>query len=112
MVNEELEVAIEKLTTGETHTLNRGLVDYVEELRNKKAAIIEEKGRRLAQKLGTKWYNEGEKSTRYFLRLLNRSTPDDFKSIEDVHGNKLTEEKLIEDEIVRFYKDLYKDNAN
>ena len=112
MVNEELEEAIEKLTTGETHTLNRGLVDYVEEPRNKKAAIIEEKGRRLAQKLGTKWYNEGEKSTRYFLRLLNRSTPDDFKSIEDVHGNKLTEEKLIEDEIVRFYKDLYEDNAN
>ena len=108
-INEELELAITKLGSGSL-TGNRmtSLIDYVEELRNKKEALINEKGERLAEKLGTKWYNEGKKSTKYFLRLLNRATPDDFKSVTTENG-EVTDPDMIETEIVKFYKKLYED---
>ena len=106
-INEELELAIAKLSIGEL-TGNRmlSLIDYVEQLRTKKEVLINVKGERLAERLGTKWYNEGEKSTRYFLRLLNRATPDDFKSVAGPNGD-VTDPTLIENEIVNFYKTLY-----
>ena len=103
-VNEELEVAIEKLANGH---VDGGLLDYVEELRAKKSRLIEEKGKRLAEKLGTKWYNEGEKSSRYFMRLLKRSMPDDFEKIENENGDIVNEPQQIEAEIVKFYKTRY-----
>ena len=68
--------------------------------------LIEKKGERLADKLGSKWYGEGEKSTRYFLRLLNRGQPDDFKLIETDCGEVMVDDKSIEGEIVRFYRQL------
>ena len=85
------------------------LIELVEELRAKKNELIEEKGRRLAEKLGTKWYNEGEKSTKYFMRLLNRANPDDFKGIEGVNGEIITDPDGIKIEISSFYRKLYQD---
>jgi hypothetical protein len=70
---------------------------------------MEEKGKRLADKLSTKWYNEGEKSTRYFLRLLNRTIPDDFTVLADSDGNETENPEEIEKKIVDFYKKLYED---
>ena len=109
-LNEDLETAIDKLSTGLTNN-TASLIDYVEELRSRKAALVEEKGERLAEKLGTKWYNEGEKSTKYFLRLLNRASPDDFVSVEKSNGEKATSQEEIESEIVNFYKLLYEENT-
>ena len=106
-VNEELEIAIEALARGSCPTGREGsLIEHVESLRRRKELLIEEKGERLAEKLGTKWYNEGEKSTKYFLRLLQRNMPDDFTVIAGVDGD-IAEPELIEREIVRFYKSLY-----
>ena len=79
----------------------------MEELRTQKEIFVENKGKRLAEKLGTKWYNEGEKSTRYFLRILNRSSPDNFKELVDNAGNSVTAEAEISKLIVDFYKNLY-----
>ena len=106
-INEELEAAIEQLGKGCLRGGQLELLDYVETLRTRKSILIEEKGKRLAEKLGTKWYNEGEKSNRYFLRLLNRATPDDFESVRDSDGNIVTGKEGIENEIVTFYKTLY-----
>ena len=77
------------------YNAGEGLIQLVEELRIKKSRIIEEKGKgkRLAKKLSTKWYNEGEKPTKYFLRLPNRPSPDNFKSIESSRGEELTARK-------------------
>ena len=106
-LDEELEAVINRISKGTGPTDRTGdLIDYAETLRAKKALLINEKGARLAEKLGTKWYNEGEKSTRYFLRLLNRSLPDDFKTIIGSNG-ELVEPDEIEKEIVSFYKNLY-----
>ena len=85
------------------------LIEQVEELRARKAVLIERKGERLAEKLGTKWYNEGEKSTKYFLRLLKRPNPDDFVEIEGENGEKIKDPDGIKNEIESFYKKLYQD---
>jgi len=70
---------------------------------------LKKKGERLAEKLGTKWYNEGEKSTRYFLNLLKRKSPDNFQILENSSGAEISSQDLIEQEIVNFYKSLYED---
>ena len=107
-VNEELELSISKLEKGCKNLRERAtLIDYVEELRARKEALIEVKGKRLAEKLGSKWYNEGEKSTKYFLRLLQRHTPDKFGELVNSRNETLASNEEIENEIVNFYKTLY-----
>jgi len=51
----------------------------------------------------------GEKSTRYFLRLLNRTNPENFKLIKNSDGETLVDPTEVEREIVRYYKSLYED---
>ena len=110
-LNEELDIAIDKLARGDAVRPNL-LIEHIEELRARKSVLIEEKGARLAVKLGTKWYNEGEKSSRYFMRLLNRSCPDKFEAIIKEDGTLITDESLIESEIVNFYKKLYEEKKD
>ena len=109
-VNEELNLAVKSLASsvGDYREKER-LIEYVEELRGQKAGLIEAKGERLAERLGTRWYNEGEKSNKYFLRLLRRSVPDSFNVLEDREGNIIVDENEIEKQIVSFYRDLYED---
>ena len=107
-LNVELDLAVKTLESTELNAARRiDLIDYVEELRVQKSILIENKGRRLAEKLGTKWYNEGEKSNKYFLGLLRRATPDNFVTIDNEMGTSLNEETEIEAEITNFYKRLY-----
>ena len=106
-IDEELDTAIGKLSSGELIGVRKtNLLEHIEALRARKDQLINLKGERLAEKLGTKWYNEGEKSTKYFLRLLNRTVPDDFTSINNESG-ETSDPKEIEAEIVRYYKALY-----
>ena len=107
-INEELNLAITQLAAGGARDVG-DLVEYIEELRGRKAELVEKKGSRVAEKLKTKWYNEGEKSSKYFLRLLNRNMPDDFKILEGQGGRLLNEPDQIEKEIINFYKALYED---
>ena len=104
-LNEELDKVTKVLANSNNDVGN--LASYIEELRDKKRELIDKKGERLAERLGTKWYNEGEKSTRYFLRLLNRSMPDAFRCIVDEDGQVHSDELAIEKKIVEFYKKLY-----
>ena len=108
-LNEELNIAVISLESSGSDEEKEELIEYIEELRGKKAMLIEDKGRRLAEKLGTKWYNEGEKSTRYFLNLLKRPAPDIFKSIVDSNGREINAQEEVAAEIVSFYKSLYED---
>ena len=112
-VNEELELSISKLEKGCKNVRERTiLIEYVEELRGRKEALIEIKGKRLAEKLGSKWYNEGEKSTKYFLRLLQRHTPDKFGELVNSRNETLVGKNEVENEIVSFYKNLYENYDN
>ena len=64
----------------------QNLIEYVDEHRACRQILIEDKSMRLAQKLGTKWFNKGEKSLRYFMLLRNRSLPDNFELLQDEAG--------------------------
>ena len=114
-INEELNSAIDRLEKGCRNERSKlALINYVEELRGRKEVLVEKKGERLAEKLGSKWYNEGEKSTRYFLRLLNRNAPDKFTELINSQNQSLDKPVEIEEEIVNFYKTLYEnyDSSN
>ena len=80
LVNEELNIAVTSLERSESYEWEieekEELIELIEELRTKKSKLIDEKGEKLASKLKTKWHNEGEKLTRYFMRLLNRPAAD------------------------------------
>ena len=105
LLNLEIDIAVSALERGEGNVA--GLIEHLEELRANKFILIEAKGQRLAERAGNRWYNEGEKSTRYFLRLLNRAQPDDFNSLVNEQGETITSEAEIEKEIIGFYKKLY-----
>ena len=108
LLNVELDLAVKSLELNNLSVERTAdLIEYVEELRVQKSILIENKGKRLAERLGTKWYNEGEKSTKYFLSLLRRTAPDNFVCVENDEGNLLTDEINIENEITNFYKKLY-----
>ena len=111
MLNQELEASISKLSEGSTNNVE-SLIDHLEELRSRKQVLIDERGARLAEKLGTKWFNEGEKSSKYFMRLLNRATPDSFEVLEGNDGVEVKDPNKIEDVIVDFYKNLYEEGTN
>ena len=109
-VNEELTMSVEALEKGNLRPEGVGsLIDHIEDLRGQKRELVHRMGTRMAEKLKTKWFNEGEKSNRYFLRLLNRQMPDDFKKITREDGRETTDQDEIENEVVAFYRKLYED---
>ena len=113
ILNEELDEAITILEQDDlTENRTNALLSQVEELRLRKAVLIEEKGKRLAERLGSKWYNEGEKSTRYFMRLLKRAAPDDFESITREDGTMVEDKDGIAREICEYYRKLYESFDN
>ena len=103
-LSEELNLAIDALAGCQNEGEKEELIEYIEELRNRKSVLIDEKGERLAEKLGSKWYNEGEKSNKYFLNILNRRAPDSFKVIINNEGTEVATQEEIEKEIVNFLK--------
>jgi hypothetical protein len=83
------------------------LTRELEELTHAKNVLLDEQGARLAMRARTKWYNEGERSNKYFLNLLkSRSKQSDMLELE-VSGNTLTESGEIRREVTSFYKSLY-----
>jgi hypothetical protein len=70
-------------------------------------SILEEKGQELARKTKTRWYEEGERSTKYFLNLLKRKSKlIEVKELDD-DGTTLTDQAEIETKVVNYYRELY-----
>ena len=108
-VDESLNKLIDRLASiGASDAEEREeLIVIIEALRDRKGAMIDEKGKRLAERLGTKWFNEGEKSNKYFLRLLNRQAPDKLANLVSDDGSELKDIDEINKAVVEFYKELY-----
>ena len=83
------------------------LLHKLDDLRNLKRCLVEKIGARLEQRTARKWYNEGELSNKYFFRLMNRKIDDEVRCIISSAGEALTDQTEIENEIRKFYKDLY-----
>jgi hypothetical protein len=69
--------------------------------------ILSDRGEYLSKRLKTTWYQEGERSTKYFLNLLKgKSRKIEIKGLCD--GNEITNSKSRINEIIEsFYKRLY-----
>ncbi len=83
------------------------IILHIEQQVNEKNRIIETQGKQLAWKSRTKWYNEGEKSNKYFLNLLKRNnTASQMASIK-VGDNYIMNELEINKAVNDYYKELY-----
>jgi len=83
------------------------LVSELELLKTQRDSILDIQGYKLAKCAKTKWYNEGEKSNKYFLNLLKRQQ---YKSEMDcliINGIEVKDHKRIREYVQNFYKNLY-----
>ena len=71
-----------------------------------------EKGENLANKLKTKWYNEGERSNKYFLALLRRKELNGQLKELEINNTTITDQDKIEEEVTSFYRDLYNQESD
>jgi len=76
---------------------------HLEQLNNEKNNILQKQGEQLAWKARSKWYNEGEKSNKYFLNLLKKNTTNNHLEELVCNGVSITDEKKINEEVIHFY---------
>jgi hypothetical protein len=82
-------------------------LNEVEILFARRNNILEAKCDAMAVKAKTKWFHEGEKSSKYFLNIIRkRGAVTDIKELE-INGAVTTKENDIKTEISTFYKNLY-----
>ncbi len=83
------------------------IIAHLEAQTNEKDRLLNIQGKNLAWKAKTKWYNEGEKSNKYFLNLLkSRLNKIDMpKLLHD--GNLIMDPEEVNSAVNNYYKDLY-----
>ena len=104
----DLHTHISSLETDDKDLITKNrLANKINLIKSKISKLNLERGKQLADRLKTKWYNEGERSNKYFLALLKRREAMGQLNELEINGNHVTDEKTIEAEITRFYTDLY-----
>ena len=86
----------------------------LEELESKLNKIYDYEAKGLIIRSRVRWLEEGEKSSKYFCNLENRSwQKKNISRIKDSEGNLIMDQTKILKEINQFYSDLYscKDNS-
>ena len=73
--------------------------------------ILQRQEKSLSMKAKTRWYNEGERSSKYFLNLLNRNNESSEMSKLNINGRVTTNEVEIRQGGTEFYTKLY-NNGN
>ena len=63
-------------------------------------------------KAKTRWYNEGEKSNKYFLNLLKRRSESSEMTKLNINGTIMKKEKEIRNRVTEFYTELYNIGTN
>ena len=81
--------------------------DNLDRLSAKRDKYLEEKGKYLSDRSKCKWYQEGERSSRYFLNI-NRSKSNKSEMTELlVDGSMTIDQDQINSQVEKFYKNLY-----
>ena len=88
------------------------LRDKINLLKAKISQINLERGKNLAGKMKTKWYNEGERSNKYFLGLLKRKEKNGELNELEISGATEKDPDIIEAHVRLFYEQLYNQNQN
>jgi hypothetical protein len=84
------------------------LLRLITQIENEVEEFTNKQGEHLARITQTKWYNEGEKSNKYFLNIAKfRQLQKQITSITDSDGNKITSQDGIINYITEFYRELY-----
>ncbi len=63
-------------------------------------------------KAKTRWYNEGEKSNKYFLNLLKRNSESSEMTKLNINGMTTTNETEIRTGVTEFYTELYNNGTD
>jgi endonuclease/exonuclease/phosphatase (EEP) superfamily protein YafD len=106
-INNDITVNMGLLTRVHSPEDSRLLTIELETLNTRKEQILQAQGTKLAQYAKSRWYNEGEKSNKYFLNLLKRRTQNNDMSRLMIDGSIVTDEAQIRTEVTRFYSELY-----
>ena len=69
----------------------------------------ERKSKTLANKAKVKWFNEGEKSNKYFLNIINKRQSETLLTNLSWDDRSSTSQKEIQNLVVDFYSDLYQE---
>jgi hypothetical protein len=86
---------------------NNILTIELEELTTERNALLCKQGEVLAQRAKTKWYNEGERSNKYFLNLLKRNNESSEMKSLTVNGVEIEDSTEIRAAVTDFYQQLY-----
>jgi exonuclease III len=99
----------ETLQTLETERDTTGIErEEIKQIREEIEKIQEEKTKGAIIRCKVRWYEEGEKSTKYFLNLEKRNYNKKIISrLKDRNNQVMTEPKEIQEELHNFYKKLY-----
>ena len=82
-------------------------VTNLNELMSRRDKILNDRGEYLSQRIKTKWYQEGEKSTKYFLNLQRAKSRKTEMSELIIDGQSITDNEKIKENVESFYKKLY-----
>ena len=106
-LKEDLHAHISALETTTNAAKSNRLMNKINQLKSKITKLNLEKGTALANKLKTKWYNEGERSNKYFLSLLRKKERNGQLTELEVNNSTITDENEIEKHVTTFYRQLY-----
>jgi hypothetical protein len=103
LLNDDIKIHERLLREASSPEEEAEILLHLEQLNNEKNNILQKQGEQLAWKARSKWYNEGEKSNKYFLNLLKKNTTNNHLEELVCNGVSITDEKKINEEVIHFY---------
>jgi hypothetical protein len=103
-INRDIVTNTRLLSSENDINLKNVLVRDLERLKVQKDAILDTQGEKLAQMAKTKWYNEGEKSNKYFLNMLKRQQSLSDMNCLMINGVECSDEILSRNMLKTFIK--------
>ena len=107
-ISRNTEILQTPLAPNNLQTITREL----EECKQKRDIILQRQGENLSMKAKTRWYNEGEKSNKYFLNLLKRNSESSEMTKLNINGITTTDENEIREGVTKFYTELYNNGTD
>jgi hypothetical protein len=107
IVEEDIKIHERLMTQSSTVDETLQIALHLERQTNEKNKILETQGKNLAWKARTKWYNEGERSNKYFLNLLKRNNTITEMDQIQVEGRLIKDPRQIGVVVNEYYTKLY-----
>jgi exonuclease III len=99
----------EKLERGEiiNGVQLRDINDTIAILETEHKIFLDEQSKKLCLRAQLKWYEEGERSNKYFLNIIKKKSQDKLITKLYTPSGLVTDQENIANHITEFYKDLY-----